>query len=348
MSIGLMIDWITCVIPFEHNVAIEGGLITSTKEGGEIEYQCRKWKKCVGSFESTVQIKSEDINTIRLSGNPVKFLQGHNIWGTHDLRGLMLETIKKIADVTNTPQPQKVYDAIFAGEYFISRIDINTMFEFDSALQAEQYRYAYQTVARTRTGTAVLKADTVYFGKDSKRWTIKMYNKYNEINSRKNKKYQDFNRLTPSVVNWTLNKMRVEVVLKSNELREKNLHLGSAWERIDINVLFNEYLGRIEMSSQKPQDNILLELSEKPSLLASYSLWKDGHSLKELYKNNKFYSHRRALLDFDIDISVPFPLEQSTAKIVAIENIISPRISTIPEWAIGTDLFFEPRHTISA
>jgi II/X family phage/plasmid replication protein len=141
--------------------------------------------------------------------------------------------------------------------------------------------------------------------------------------------------------------MRVELVLKSNELREKSLHNASNWEQIDVNELFNNYLSRIQMSSQKTPDDMLLRIG-KPELISTYSLWKEGHSLKAMLKKAKFYRHRRALLEFDIDIAVPKPTANETAKVIPLANVIQPKISQIPEWAIGTDLYFEPRKTIRA
>ena len=92
-----MIDWITAVIPCCHAELINGGEIISTCPGtGEIEWSCNKRLKIEGSHESRIHVKTHDQNQLWISGNPTKFLQGHNIFGTNDLLGICVEFYKQV------------------------------------------------------------------------------------------------------------------------------------------------------------------------------------------------------------------------------------------------------------
>ena len=44
---------------------------------------------CQGSYDNNIVIKPMTDNTIQISGNPTKWLQGHNLFGTNDLKWLM-------------------------------------------------------------------------------------------------------------------------------------------------------------------------------------------------------------------------------------------------------------------
>ena len=44
---------------------------------------------------------------LRVSGNPVKLFQGHNLWGSNDLHGYVMETYRFLCKVLEVPrQPQ--------------------------------------------------------------------------------------------------------------------------------------------------------------------------------------------------------------------------------------------------
>ncbi|WP_373366171.1 phage/plasmid replication protein, II/X family [Vibrio parahaemolyticus] len=63
--------------------------------------------------------------------------------------------------------------------------------------------------------------------------------------------------------------------------------------------VYKEYLGRVEMSDQKPIDDITLKLPRHLGL--TYLSWKEGYCLKTTLPKNTFYRHRRELLEFGIE-----------------------------------------------
>ena len=56
---------------------------------GNQEWVCNKKLSVEGSHSSKIQLQSHTENLVYFTGNPVKFLQGHNLFGTNDLKGLM-------------------------------------------------------------------------------------------------------------------------------------------------------------------------------------------------------------------------------------------------------------------
>jgi len=337
-----MIDWITCRVPFWHDEPIEGGIVQCLNEGGEIDFISRRWKKFQGSFESTIQIKTISLSNgnspgeLVISGNPVKFLQGHNLFGHDDFIPMVYEVLLIMSSRLNFPQPPELLSRVLLGDFTLSRIDINYMYDFGTSLNVAQFLSDVLACARTRAGTALSKGETVYLNKTSKRWSFKLYNKLDEISA--NKKHQ--RELPPDLNEWLIGKCRLELTLKSNELRERLLHKAKSWKHIDAAEIFKDYVERIEMKEQTVDDSILADLT--PAYIATYLLWKDGKDLKSIFSKNKFYTHRRYFLGYGIDISIPAPAKPKTAQIIPINRVIEVKAAEPPFWVYGTDWFYEP------
>lgn len=100
-----MIDWVTAILPFSSDIKLIGGKMLSIKPDGETEWQTIKSLPVVGSYDSTFYVLSHGDGRIRIHGNPAKFLQGHNLFGTDDLKGLVFETMRKICNRVDIPIP---------------------------------------------------------------------------------------------------------------------------------------------------------------------------------------------------------------------------------------------------
>jgi II/X family phage/plasmid replication protein len=77
------------------------------------------------------------------------------------------------------------------------------------------------------------------------------------------------------------------------------------------------------------------------SLRGAYALWKEGHDLRQVYSRPTFYRYRSKLLEHGIDISIK--QEGRPDNVVPLVRILEARPVGVPDWAIGTNLYFEPR-----
>lgn len=349
---SLMIDWLSVKFLFWSDEKLNGGNVISTTPDGEIEYTVDKHLKVDGSHDTRLLIRTEPSNfqhhpgyenvwVLSVSGNPVKWFQGHNVFGTCDLNNLVVELFESLSIKFGKPQPDTIRKWIKQGHFTISRVDINGMFELGSRLDVISWLSALEKTSRTRHGTAISKGNTVYFGKNSERWTLKFYAKGQEIEQHKLPAPLQLTSL-PDFAN---NKLRAELTLRTKELVKLGLNVGSAWFNIDEWELYKEYIGRVEMSEQKPVDDIILKLPRH--LASTYALWKEGYCLKTTLPKRTFYTHRKQLLDFGIDISIQNPKEP-VSNVVPLNRVIEMRPCGIPDWAFGTDLLFEPRKLASA
>jgi II/X family phage/plasmid replication protein len=83
--------------------------------------------------------------------------------------------------------------------------------------------------------------------------------------------------------------------------------------------------------------------SLKPALRAAVAAWEAGHDLRAMFSRPTFYRHRRELLPHGIDIATLMPREVS--NVVPLFKVLEAKPVGVPEWAIETALYFEPRRT---
>ncbi len=355
-----MIDWVKAVIPWTHKEEVKEGQVTKTKADGEIEWSINTRQPIAGSFDSKIHIHSDrkswdpaiqQFRYIVFDGNPVKFFQGHNLWGTNDLIGLMSEMVLSLSNIIDRPINDIDWYLITNGLYDIKRIDSTIMLDLGNLKSVKSFIYSAERLAHMRhRGQGVMKGGTLYFGKNSRRESLKMYAKGEEINAKGHELPIELASL-PSLQTWADGKLRIESTLRAMELKDIDLHKASVWdENTPIEVVQNA-LSRIDMSEQH---TITPEaLDGLPShLRAPYLLWKQGNDLKAIYSRMTFYRYRKQLKEkANIDIAIKQPKtnkDKEPTNVIEFRRVLSPTpCFQVPDWAIGTDLYFEPRAKIS-
>ena len=74
-----MIDWLTIRVVSAYEV--RAGLVQSIGPDGELEWQSPKRLSVEGSHSASITLRSTPLfPPLEISGNPAKFLQGHNLW----------------------------------------------------------------------------------------------------------------------------------------------------------------------------------------------------------------------------------------------------------------------------
>ncbi len=319
----MMIDWVSAIIPCLHPEPIRGGQFMMVDADGVIESQSDRYLAVEGSFSSKIAVKSlyreagkEYINPafaatyltnppsyLYFSGNPTKFLKGHNLYGSTDVIDLMRQTLEQVFDTLNLHPTDRDLSRIRSGQYPLTRIDINEMKSMESQGHALAWIRATSHASRSRHKSGgILRGDTLYFGKNSRRWAMKIYAKGQEIGV----KGHEFPQGLPSrelLTNWAQNKLRWELVIRSPELKKMGLNTAAAFANANLQELFDSYKARVTIPSN--EDLAQSVITHLPRQLRSiYVLWKAGEDLRQTFSKNTFYRHRRALLLHGIDISV--------------------------------------------
>ena len=172
-----MIDWVSAILPCKHDPSkLISGLVMSFDAQGNNEWTVNKTLSVEGSYSSKIQIKSHTENQIYISGNPTKFLQGHNLFGSNDLVSIMgkfFDELLKHENLGLCPDPFQ-YANIKDGHYELTRVDINETWHLRNKNEVMAWiRAVGESAYLKHRGAGQFTGDTAYFGKNSRRWALK-------------------------------------------------------------------------------------------------------------------------------------------------------------------------------
>lgn len=346
-----MIDWLSMVAPLKHSTPITGGHVLSIKSTGEVDWQCTKRTTVEGSFSTGLQVRTaehegvEPCTYVEISGNPVKFFQGHNLWGTDDLPALAFATLQHVAQALNVTPTDDDFRLWELGAIRLTRIDATESFHLPTrAAVLAWLRAAEQTAHLSHRGRGQLvKGSTLYFGKNSRRWSLKLYSKGQEITAKGHG--QDAILALPSAREWADRTLRAELTLRSLELKRRGMSYVSDWfpvDGVELSVtteLLRQSLGQMTMTTISELDAEVLE-SLRPTLRMAYRAWQGGEDLRATLPHRTFYKFRAELLPLGIDIATLMPKEVS--NVVPLFKTLEAVPAPVPAWAVGTPLYFEP------
>lgn len=344
-----MIDWLSMVVPCAHVEPITGGNVLSIKPSGEVDWQCVKRATVAGSFATGLQVRTAShtqhpCTHLEISGNPVKFFQGHNLWGSDDVPALAVATVESVASSLGLTPTEDDRLAWRQGRIQLTRVDVTQSFHLANRAQVLAWlRAAEQTAHLSHRGRGQLvKGSTLYFGKNSRRWSLKLYSKGQEITAKGHG--QDAILALPSAIDWADKTLRAELTLRSMELKRQCLDQAHRWAgEVPSAVtadLLRDRLGGMTMTTTARLSAEVLE-SFRPSLRTAYLSWESGADLRSILPHRTFYKFRRELLAHGVDITTLVPREVS--NVVPLFKVLEAVPVGVPDWAEGTMLYFEPR-----
>lgn len=336
-----MIDYISVTLPLPHKPLPADRLLSISHEGE------RKWESpqslaVSGSYESKLFLRSRGAldeqgraTELYLQGNPAKFLQGHNVFGHDDLIPMLKAVLQLVSSTLDLGDIRFSSSLIALGD--VSRIDFTKSIQFNSRDEARAYIREISLRAKTRSGRPTAKGWTCTFQKSSRRWSIVVYSKGDELFAHKlpeDLPHRD-------VVECEADKLaRVELRLKTLELKSLEARKVGQLTAEKLHELYSDYIGRIEMTEQV---TLLSEelLNLKRCYRDTYMMWREGVDVKSAMSHDTFYRHRRELLNYGVDISVPRQTDTS-AEIIPIRRILQGKAYQTPAIAYELGLIFQP------
>ena len=338
-----MIDWVTAIVPCSNldNIQLHDGWFCRVKASGEKEWEKEIGISIPGSHDSSIRISRDSysgFSHLRIDGNPAKWLQGHNIFGSNDLIGLVNSLMKRLTEIIPLNPSLTNRVAWAEGCYLLKRVDCTEMWELPSLKDVLTWLNVAQHQAKSRHGRPIMTGGTLYFGKNSRRWAFKFYSKGEEIRV-KNHTLPSTLPLLEKLNTFAGNKLRGELVLRKPMLEKQNYHYAGNWTEETSSYFFNHYLKKIEFSDQFKLTNRVID-GLKPRLNLAYNSWIEGHDLKSILPKNTFYRYRREMLAFGIDISVSKKNERT--RPIQLKDVVHSEPIQIPQWALGTDIYFVP------
>jgi II/X family phage/plasmid replication protein len=335
-----MIDMFSGSLPCLHS-PLNTGRIISIDPDGQTEWESPKRLVVAGSHDSNFRVSSEGSDGqgrathLRFSGNPSKFLQGHNIFGSDDLVSLMNYVYKNVTQVLNLGPTAEELFLVRTGKYSVTSFDVNYSYELGLRSDVRAWIRAAEYTSKTRHGRPSTKGGTIYWGKNSKRWALKAYSKGDEISAGKGHNLPTSLLDTP-LVSWADNKLRIELRLLSKELNKLNLKTANKLNPHKIKLLFNDYIQRLQMTEQITLSDDKLRLLPQ-RLRSTYILWRDGYDLRSELPKTTYYRNRIGLLEYGIDIALRAE-HDNTSNVVPLIRILEAKPVSVPDWAFDMGL----------
>jgi hypothetical protein len=306
----MQVDWVSGEVSSQSIIAqglklYDTGRMLVLGPGGEVTSERAGLFAFEGSHDNRLAICSRDGASVYVSGNPAKFFQGHNLFGSTNIDGLYLAAGIAIRQgVGLFPGPQTFASCEFTRPRY-TRIDLTRSYRFTSNDRARSWLRDVAASARTRHGSAGLGRDgSVTFGKGSRRWSFTVYPKFDELQAR-GRGHALSSKLEESAVKrlqeWADGVVRFE-------LRLRSLELASAWPITDPLATWSQYFDRIQFNRNNlaaMEDDMMT--TALPQHLRGYlARWKVGEDLRARLSKPTYYRIRRELLTrAGVDIATP-------------------------------------------
>ena len=338
MASPVMVDWVTAsfVSPEAQNHVSEPfdtGRIMKIARTGEVVQEFASREQVVGSYDSSMSFRAPYSHQLEMSGNAAKFMQGHNLFGSSDpLNQFFMAGGMTLNSESEFPCPPKLQGMLFHddGRPFathtvtdlrFTRVDLTRSYKFDSNVDAREWLRSVAGSGHSRHRNSLMTNGTMYFGKTSSRWTLKIYQKYDEITSGK-AGHELSNTLTEQeqkqLIEWSEGVVRFEITLRRPEIEkiQRPFNALEIWQEYYSKVEFNR--NEVLMSTE-----VLDELNMR--LRGLVTIWQQGGDLRKMMPKQSFYRARRDVMSkTGIDIAEIREVEEKSYMIELMEKNWDP------------------------
>jgi II/X family phage/plasmid replication protein len=294
-----MIDWIGADAPMTKRLC---KAVSTAHTGGYPHFWARV-EAPYGRFKITVHVE-----TGRMSWDisPMKYLVGHNLFGTNDLGRILLGILTLIYNRFGLTFAER--DAAFYADHgvLLSRVDVNGCFLVGSQIKVVDTMDLLREHFLDHGHNIVVHEapdgiETLYLGKNSSNSTSKFYNKYLEMQAKGKSSslpyYTELLSLAEKMV-------RFEVTERASALKASGLENSKEWTVGTARDVLKGALRDLGLSSKllaELPDNDVTDLSAASR--AKYSLWMAGNDLCKHYAKHTFNRDRKIFLGKGIDIA---------------------------------------------
>lgn len=347
MPTRLMIDRIRVKGPLPHKAIGEAVQMKDKKQPGKLKHFRNRKPLKGGKLLATVNVRSKEVHgnkaaEIEFDCCPPKVLQGHNLFGSSDLLGLVYDTLLAIIEHAELAVDDAALQPWQEGNVTITEIHITGNFRVEERLLPMLIEAIDQHV---EAGKCRPYATSITLGgksdKRSMNDSLLVYSKLRQVErklARFPKKYAKHLR------DFAKDTLRVEAKLYLKGLASHGRSALADWQEGDLDRFFWEIVDKYELpSSIQPMltADEEQELSKREQVM--YLLWLHGHRPLDYCKSRTtFMKYRNGIKDkvgSDIESRRrPQKLPEVTLK----EILVPDNLKEIPDWAYNTVYFHEP------
>ncbi len=337
-----MIDWITAELPDPVGIPVHDGQHVRVRQDGTVEWATDRRRNVEGSWSSNMTFRAlgaapdgETASGLEVSGNPAKFLAGHNLFGTDDLHDLVSRTIGKAKDAIWPDLFQQPELDLSEGE--LSRIDLTGSWLLERDSDVMPYlRAMEETVWCPYRGRGVMESggSTLYYGrtakgKRAKDWTLKLYWKGPEITVHPLPlpAYS-----VPGMLDDINRTIRVELTLRTAELKRLGMTKVGHWTAAKVREIWEAYVAKLDFGDATVNLDTadLSALGLKARHVTALGAWKAGNDLRGCMSKTAFYRLRKelkGLTGYDIALACP------KSNVVPLRRLVMATPAALPSWA---------------
>lgn len=307
---------------------------------GEVKHYREKFK-VKNSYKNSLTVKSYNDGTqIRISGNFVKFIQGHNIVGSNNLVGIVYEVVQRVLKELDIAITDVELESIRNGHFKVYSVDIAWGYRQEAKLipyLIDEVGNCWRLRGRNASN---YKSETVYWNQHSTELALKFYNKRRELGNKPlplNLPYRN------KLLEYSIGLIRAELTLHSKALSERGLTQGYQWSIAKVSELIELAVQQAQLTGSMNRKLIpakILTLDRK--LRQAYLLWASGFDLTELYDSQVLRRLRNSFSACDINIHKS-PVRVNTRIISIAECFSVDNKLKNPKWAIKAGLLFIPK-----
>lgn len=338
---GLVLDWYSGATGYDGGALPLGRVVEIDAEGATLRVRALP-ARVQGSWESSVQASSRTAEarwldrsaeldlvcspvTLWVSGNPTKFLQGHNVLGP-SVRHLAPVVRDMVRAFPAEMRPSNADDDRWPMLHR-TRVDLNVATDLGSHGAVHSWLGDAARWSRSRKGEAelvragILKSPTVYWQKRSRRWTIKAYCKTCELRAHRPAVSAEAEK---QLRRYAEGLLRIELTLRTPELKPLGtLHEELVWT----------YMRKLEVGLMVDNGEIAGAEELSPRELGMLELWRRGGDPKPMATKSTYYRLRRRVLDVTgVDISFPpGVVPGESVHLVGVDELEAGQVSEIPD-----------------
>jgi len=307
----VMCDWVTAVIeaPTAYTRRYspwDSGYVGFFEPGGKLVRSSGRRQAVEGSYSSQITFRSSTGYELEISGNPVKYLQGHNLFGCDDWRSLFFSAAADMRDRVGlqfpSPGSYRDFKPVRA-----TRLDYTRSYRHPGGdAAAAAWLASVGPYSRSRYGTSSYKGDTLYFGAGSSYWTFKIYLKSAELLSPKRGHGlpSSLSRVQRrELLEWADGVLRFEVRLNSRALAKLPLGLSPL-------QIWQKYYDKVQIMGGSVSPGVDDRLAGVTSgAVMAFRLWQsgDGDTIRG-FPRMTAYRYRKAIREaVGVDIFGPPP-----------------------------------------
>ena len=355
-----MVDWLTVELPDPVGLPVNDGFVAKVKPDGTVDWSTPCQRILEGSWSSSLAVRAIGADAcsenraltglgagfrrggLCVSGNPAKFLSGHNLYGTDCPRELLGRALDRALPAIwpDEPEAEQLRHLIDLDQGEISRIDLTASWLLDREQDVLPFlRAMEERVWCPYRGRGVMNdVGTLYYGKTAKGkrakdWQLKLYSKGRDV---------AFHKLpapayhVPGLLDEVNRTVRVELTLRTQELKRLGLRKVGDWTREKVAQIWRSYVDKLDFgeSALNLDTCELGDLPLKARHIDAIAAWRAGNDLRAGRTRASYYRLRKELREATgIDIATVVP----KSNVVPLRRMLAATPLLRPSWADTLD-----------